>query len=63
VNQAGDQLLAGSGLAPDEDRRIGRRHRLDQAKHALERRAPADDAVEVRALDPASPCRPFAFGP
>src|SRR6185295_5595746 len=48
VNQAGDQLLAGSGLAPDEDRRIGRRHRLDQAKHALERRAPADDAVEVR---------------
>src|SRR5438874_13834417 len=48
VNQAGDQLLAGSGLAPDEDRRIGRRHRLDQAKHALERRAPADDAVEIR---------------
>src|SRR6185295_5243156 len=48
VNQAGDQLLAGSRLAPDEDRRIGRRHRLDHAEDALERCAPADDAVEVR---------------
>ena len=46
--QAGDQLLAGSRLAPDEDRRVRRRDGFDQAEDSLERRAPSNDSVECR---------------
>src|SRR5262249_7901436 len=48
VYQARDELLARSGLPPDEDRGIRRRDGLRQADDSLERRALADDSVERR---------------
>ena len=47
MNRAGDQLLAGAGLALNQDRRIGRRDDLDLLQHLPERRALADDLLEV----------------
>ena len=47
VDRAGDQLLAGAGLALDQHRRVGRRDDLDLLQHLPERRALADDLVEV----------------
>ena len=47
VDRAGDQLLAGPRLALNQDRRVGRRDDLDLLERLLERRALADDLVEV----------------
>ena len=47
VNRAGDQLLAGAGFAVNEHGRIGRRDGLDLLQHLPERRALADDLLEV----------------
>src|SRR5437016_5657698 len=46
VDQAADQLLASSRLAPDEDGRIRRGHTLDPTDDSPERQAPADDPVD-----------------
>src|SRR6266849_4717638 len=46
VDQAADQLLASTRLAPYEHGRVGRRHALDQADDSPERQAPADDSVD-----------------
>ena len=46
VDQAADQLLASSRLAPDEDGRIRRGHTLDQTDDSPERQAPADDSMD-----------------
>jgi hypothetical protein len=47
VNGAGQQLLAGPGLAEDEHRRVRRRHELDLLQHLLQRGAVSDDLFEV----------------
>ena len=47
VQRTRDQFLAGAGLAEDEHRRVGRRHRLDLMEDALQRRRVADDLLEV----------------
>jgi len=47
VDRAGDQLLAGAGLAPHEDGRVGRRHGLDVLEDLREPAALADDLAEV----------------
>ncbi len=47
VDRAGDQLLARAGLAQDQNRRIGRRHRRHLLQHALKGRALADDLAEI----------------
>ena len=47
VDRPRDQLLAGSGLAGDEYRRIGRRHLPDLVQHAQEGAAAADHLHEV----------------
>src|SRR4029077_20623240 len=43
VHQPGDQLLASSRLAADEDRRIGRGDRLNHAEHSAQCQTLADD--------------------
>ena len=43
VNGAGDELLAGAGLAVDQDRRAGERHFHDPAKDSPPQRAVADE--------------------
>ena len=40
---AGDELLAGAGLAEEQDGRVGGRDLLDLAQHPAERGARADD--------------------
>ena len=47
VDRARDQFLAGARLALDQHRRVGRRDDLDLLQHLPERRALADDLVEV----------------
>ena len=42
-----EQFLAGAGFADDEDRRVGGRHALDFSQHVEQRRAVADDLVEI----------------
>src|SRR5439155_14392467 len=49
VDLAGDQLLAGSGLAGDQDADVGARHLVDLAEDVPHRVAGADD-VAVRML-------------
>src|SRR6266850_2987841 len=46
VNGAGDQLLAGSGLAEDEHAGIRRRHLLDLAERGAQGRARPDELLE-----------------
>jgi hypothetical protein len=43
VEQAGDEVLAGSGLAVDQHRRAGRGDAADQVADPLDRRAVADE--------------------
>ena len=50
VDGAGDQLLAGAGLAADEHGRVALGHLADHAEHPLQRVAGADDLVEVVVL-------------
>src|SRR5690606_24714551 len=47
VDLAGDQLLAGAGLAGDEHRDVGGRHLLHLAEPLLHRPAGADDLTEL----------------
>ena len=47
VDRARDQFLAGARLALNQHRRIGRRDDLDLLQHLPERRALADDLLEV----------------
>ena len=47
VDRAGDELLAGAGLAADQHRRVALGDLADDAEHLLERAARPDDAVEV----------------
>ncbi len=47
MDRAGDQFLAGARFAADQHRGVALRHFPDHAKHALQRAAVADDAVEV----------------
>src|SRR4051794_13163168 len=47
VRRARDELLAGPRFAANEHGRIALRDLLDDVEHALQRAAPADDAVEV----------------
>ena len=47
VDGAGDQLLAGTRLPLDEHGGVGRRDDLDLLQHLLQRRALADDLLEV----------------
>ena len=47
MNRARDDLLAGAGLAGDEDRAVGRRDGLEQLKQPRHRAALADDAFEA----------------
>ena len=42
-----EQLLARAGLAADEHGGVGRCHAADLVQHRVQRRAPADDLVEV----------------
>ena len=52
VDRSGDEVLAGSGLAGDQHRRIGLRHLLHHVEDALHRGARADDVLEgVLGLD------------
>ncbi len=44
VDGLGNKLLAGAGLARDEDGAVRAAHGLDQPEHVQHRRAPADDA-------------------
>ena len=46
MHGAGDHLLAGAGLAEDQDRRIGRRDLPHDVEHSQQARILADDAVE-----------------
>ena len=50
VNRPGDQLLAGAGLALDQDGAVHRRHELEALEHRLHRGALADDVVEAVAI-------------
>jgi hypothetical protein len=50
VNRAGDQLLAGAGLAVDADSRSCVDDALERAKDLLHRVGFADDVVEANAL-------------
>ena len=47
VNRARDELFAGAGFALDEHGRVGGRDDLDLLEHVLQRRAVADDFLEV----------------
>ena len=47
VDGARHQLLAGPGLAEHEHRRVGRRHLAHLPQQRGERRAPADDLLEL----------------
>ena len=47
MDRAGDQLLAGSRFAADQHGRVALRNLLDDVEHALQRRARADDSVEL----------------
>ncbi len=48
MDGAGDQLLAGSGLAEDEHGRVGAGDARDLIEHALQRRRRSDDLLEHR---------------
>ena len=50
VDRAGDELLAGAGLAEDQDRALGFGHQLGAPDHLFHRPAAADDAVVVELL-------------
>ena len=47
VERAGDELLARARFAANQHGRVALRHLAHDAYHALQRRAVADDAVEV----------------
>ena len=47
VDGAGDQLLAGAGLAGDQHGGVGGRHAADVVEHGQQRRTLADDLLEV----------------
>ena len=47
VDRARDELLAGPGLAREEDGRPRRRDLLDEVEHVAEGRAPSDDLAEA----------------
>ena len=47
VDRARDELLAGPGLAREEDGRSRRRDLLDEVEHVAEGRAPSDDLAEA----------------
>src|SRR5712664_355101 len=48
VDSARDQFLPGSGLAIDQDRRIGWRYGLDLLQHAPQGGTAADNLLEVQ---------------
>ncbi len=50
VDGAGDQFLAGSAFAHDQDRNIAGRHLPGRRHHALHRRVLADDSLESALL-------------
>ena len=50
VKAAGEQLLAGAGLAEEEDRRVGVGHLTDSLQRLAEGGAPPDDLAEVPSL-------------
>ena len=50
MDDLGDDLLAGAGFALDQERRIGRRHALDEIEHRLHRRRQRDQPGEAIAL-------------
>src|SRR5262249_54913813 len=47
MDRAGDQLLAGAGLAEDQDRAVGLRDQSDFLEHGSQRRALPDDLLCV----------------
>jgi len=47
VQGPGDELLPGAGLAPDEDRRVARRHAGHLVEQSAQRRSAAHDLLDI----------------